>query len=143
MTPLFTSTEEAENAFYEAIAHLDLDAFMQIWSDDEEIVCIHPTGQYLRGEKAIRESWQAIFSGNPRLFIHVARNTRWGNSLLTAHSIVETLHFENEKIPRGSLLVTHVFQRGANGWRLLMRHASMGSEAGTPQTPELAQRILH
>ena len=57
----------------EAIGRGDLDAIMEVWADDEEIVCIHPTGQRLSGASAIRESWQTIFSSNTSLTVHVKR----------------------------------------------------------------------
>ena len=60
MSTIYTSAEEAEDAFYEAIGRGDIDAIMQVWSDEEEIVCIHPTGQRIDGHTAIRESWRAV-----------------------------------------------------------------------------------
>ena len=56
MSTIYTTTEDAEEAFYDAIGRGDLDALMAIWSEDEEIVCIHPTGQRMDGHAAIRES---------------------------------------------------------------------------------------
>jgi hypothetical protein len=47
----FATPEDVETAFYEAIARADLVALMSVWADDEEIVCIHPTGQRLTGPR--------------------------------------------------------------------------------------------
>jgi hypothetical protein len=47
MIVIFATPEDVETAFYEAIARADLGALMSVWADDEEIVCIHPTGQRL------------------------------------------------------------------------------------------------
>ena len=74
MSVIFTSAEEAEEAFYDAIGRADLDALMNVWADDEEIVCIHPTGQCLTGPLAIRESWQGILANNPHLTVRIRRN---------------------------------------------------------------------
>jgi ketosteroid isomerase-like protein len=52
--------EEAEAAFYAALARADLDALMALWADDEEIVCIHPGAPRLIGHAAIRCT-EAIF----------------------------------------------------------------------------------
>ena len=51
MTPFYATAEDAEEAFYEAIARADLDALMAVWSEDEDIVCIHPTGQRMDGTR--------------------------------------------------------------------------------------------
>ena len=124
MSVIFTTAEDAEEAFYEAIGRGDLDALMNVWADDEEIVCIHPTGQRLSGPAAIRDSWRAIFANNPRLTVRVVASVRWKSVMLDVHSVVETLYLAGEATPHGPLLSTNVFQRGANGWRLLSHHTS-------------------
>ena len=147
MSVIYTSAEDAEQAFYEAIGRGDLDALMSVWADDEEIVCIHPTGQRLRGPLAIRDSWRSIFAGNTRLTVHIKRSVCWKGLLIAVHSVVETLYLGDEPTPHGPMLSTNVFQRGANGWRLLSHHASAAADAGgaetgsAPQPPPL--RTLH
>jgi ketosteroid isomerase-like protein len=145
MSVIFTTAEDAEEAFYEAIGRGDLEALMNVWADDDEIVCIHPSGQRLTGPTAIRDSWRAIFANNPRLAVRVVASVRWKSVMLDVHSVVETLYLAGELTPRGPLLTTNVFQRGANGWRLLSHHASAAdgsaetaSDAGTSR-----QRTLH
>ena len=128
MSTIFTSAEEAEDAFYEAIGRGDLDAIMEVWADDEEIVCIHPTGQRLSGASAIRESWQTIFSSNTSLTVHVKRAICWQSAILAVHSVTEVLFLGDEPTPHGPMLSTNVFQRGVNGWRLLSRHTSAAAE---------------
>ncbi len=147
MSVIYTSAEDAEQAFYEAIGRGDLDAMMCVWADDEEIVCIHPTGQRLRGPLAIRDSWRSIFASNSRLTVHLKRSVCWKGLLIAVHSVIETLYLGNEPTPHGPMLSTNVFQRGANGWRLLSHHASAAADTGSaeagsaPQAPPL--RTLH
>ena len=128
MSAIFTTAEDAEEAFYEAIGRGDLEALMNVWADDDEIVCIHPTGQRLTGPTAIRDSWRAIFANNPRLTVRVVASVRWKGVMLDVHSVVETLYLAGEPTPHGPMLSTNVFQRGANGWRLLAHHASAAAE---------------
>ena len=143
MTAIFATAEDAENAFYDAIARADLDALMAVWADDEEIVCIHPTGQRLQGAAAIRESWRGIFAGNPRFSVRVAHGVRWSGMLLAVHNVVETLYAGDATTPQGSLLATNVLQRGAGGWRLLAHHASAAGEDGHDEAGDDAPRTLH
>ena len=128
MSTLFTTAEEAEEAFYDAISRGDLDALMSTWADDEEIVCIHPTGQRMDGLAAIRESWRSIFESNPRFSVHIRSKVRWESLLMSVHSVVETLYLDKDQTTHGPMLSTNVFIRGANGWRLLSRHASAAAE---------------
>ena len=124
MSIIFTTPEDVEEAYYEAIGRGDLEALMGTWAEDEEIICIHPTGQRLVGTMAVRESWRIIFANNPRLTVHLKRTVCWKGVLLAVHSVVETLYLGEETTPHGPMLSTNVFQRGANGWRLLSHHTS-------------------
>lgn len=149
MILVFASPEDVETAFYEAIARADLNGLMNVWADDEEIVCIHPTGQRLTGTAAIRESWRAIFANNPRLTVRLSRVIRWTGMLLAVHNVVETLFIGDERRPHSPMLATNVFQRGASGWRLLCHHSSSAADRNVADPSSggdgqgKAARILH
>ena len=147
MSTIYTSAEEAEDAFYEAIGRGDIDAIMQVWSDEEEIVCIHPTGQRLTGSTAIRESWQTIFSTNANLTVHAQRAICWQSAIIAVHSVTEVLFVGDDPTPHGPVLSTNVFQRSANGWRLISRHTSTGvegsHEAAFGESASSSGRTLH
>ena len=142
MSTIYTSAEEAEDAFYEAIGRGDIDAIMQVWSDEEEIVCIHPTGQRLVGSRAIRESWRNVLANNQRLTVQLQRSVLWKGGLLAVHSVLETLYLGDEPTPHGPMLTTNVFQRGADGWRLISHHTSAAAQ-GNAEPAEAATHTLH
>ncbi len=142
MSPLFTTPEDAEDAFYDAIGRADLDALMGVWADEEEIVCIHPTGQRLVGTRAIRESWRSVLTNNPRLSVRVQRGVVWKGGLLSVHSVFEMLYLGDEPTPHGPMLSTNVFQRGADGWRLIAHHTSSAAE-GNAEASEASTHTLH
>ena len=76
MSDILTSPEDAEEAFYEAISRADLDALMNLWAEDEEIVCIHPGGQPLHGHHLITrgiDRWRVPLPAWHRYHIF----TRW------------------------------------------------------------------
>lgn len=135
--PLFASPEDAEAAFYDAIAKGDLEALMAVWSEDEEVICTHPTGQQLMGLATIRESWRQILTGN-RLQISGSRVTQWQGMLLSVHQTTETLQVGHETT--GPLQATNVFMRGPHGWRLVCRHCSATAESAVSENEH---RVLH
>ncbi len=143
MSVIFISPEEAEDAFYEAIARGDLDALMNIWAEDEEVVCIHPTGQCVTGHAAIRESWRQIFAGNPRFNVRIRRRIQWKGMLIATHSIIEMLCLEGEETAHGPMLSTNVFHRGAHGWRLISRHTSAADDSATDDDADTLTHTLH
>lgn len=134
---LFATPEDVEAAFYEAIARGDLEAMMAVWAEDEEVACIHPTGQHLSGLAAVREGWRQILKPS-RMQIEATVVLKWQGMLMVAHQLVETLRLGHEMA--GPLLVTHVYLRGPHGWRLACRHCSASARSAPP---EMEGRILH
>ena len=141
---LFASPEDVENAFYDALQQGDANALMATWSEDEELVCIHPTGVQLIGLDPIRDSWRSIF-GATKLRVEATMVAHWHGMLLAIHHLVETLYVGDDTNPHGPLHVTHVYSRGAHGWRLVSRHASGATDkpASSDTPPESDHRVLH
>ena len=46
---LLSSPEECEQAFYEALEAGDSEAVVDLWLEDDDVVCIHPGGPRLTG----------------------------------------------------------------------------------------------
>ena len=129
MTPRHHATPEAaEQSFYEAISEGDADRLMGCWSEDDETVCVHPTGVRIEGNPAIGDSWRAIF-GSTRIRVQPELVSHWQSGVLAIHHLTEYLFVGDDPNAHGPLYVTHVFARGANGWRLICRHASAADDA--------------
>ena len=141
---LYSTPDDAESAFYDAIERGDLEAMMATWAEDEDIVCIQPNGQRLAGHAAVRESWRHVFENATRLHVRVSHAIRWSSALMAVHNVLETLYIGDAPTPHGPMLVTNVFVRGANGWRLLSHHASTASEPpAEPPSGNHPPRVLH
>ena len=48
---LLASPDDVEAQFYEALQHGDIDRLMAVWSDDDDIACVHPGGARLSGAR--------------------------------------------------------------------------------------------
>ncbi|HSO41257.1 MAG TPA: nuclear transport factor 2 family protein, partial [Rhodospirillales bacterium] len=55
----------ANEAFYAAFTGRDLEAMEKVWSQRDNITCIHPGWTPLIGREAVMESWRAILT-NPQ-----------------------------------------------------------------------------
>jgi ketosteroid isomerase-like protein len=128
---MFATPLEAEEAFYEALEHADLSRLMQVWADDEDIVCIHPGGLRFVGHKAVEESWQAILASGP-LHIRTMQSVTMQNLASAVRIHVEQVCSSaksNDSFV--SCYATNIFHRGPTGWRMVMHHASAApAEAG-------------
>jgi uncharacterized protein (TIGR02246 family) len=141
---IFPTSQDAENAFYEALEHADLEGMMAVWAEDEEIVCVHPGGPRLCGQDQVRESWAQIFAGGGRARVHVTQQVSISGMMLAVHSVFETFSIPNKPDARlVPVIATNVYLRTAAGWRMIVHHASP-APAQPPAPPRDAPpKILH
>ncbi|OFW37414.1 MAG: hypothetical protein A3J29_10890 [Acidobacteria bacterium RIFCSPLOWO2_12_FULL_67_14b] len=143
---IFPTSQDAENAFYEALERGDLELMMAVWSDDDEIVCVHPAGPRLAGQEQVRASWRQILASGQRLRVQVAQRVTLAGMMLAVHSVHEVITVAGEKRARPPVVVTNVYLRTAAGWRMIVHHASPGPGPGPRPAPDPAPetpKILH
>ncbi len=135
----FATPQDVEAAFYEALERADLEAMMQVWADEEEIVCIHPGGPRLSGYAMVREAWQGVFSGGPRLRVQVTTLSFVANPFTAIHSLIEYVGIKEDSSQQAPVVATNVYVRGPTGWRLVVHHASPVPPDSIAESP----KILH
>ena len=128
----FATAEAAEQAFYDALEKADLVLLMQVWAEDEEIICVHPGGLRLVGHHAVKESWQEILASGG-LHIRHARCVTLNSMMSATHSLIETIIVQGPEGPEQAFcFATNIYHKGPAGWRLVMHHASAApAQAGT------------
>ena len=141
---IFPTAQDAENAFYEALEHGDLEGMMAVWAEDEEIICVHPTGPRLSGQDQVRESWAKIFAGGPRARVRIEQQVAISGMMLAVHSVFEIFSLpekaEGQPVP---IVATNVYLRTAAGWRMIVHHASPAPVQPQPAPADTAPKILH
>lgn len=136
------SAEAVEEAFYDAMRRGDLAAMMALWSDDEEVICIHPSGPRLVGLDAVRASWESILSGGG-MEIRIRGVRAHVGAVLAVHSVIETITVRGSHgTETVECVATNVFVKGPAGWRLLIHHATQGDEGEAPASPP-SGAVLH
>ena len=137
--PFYSTPQDAEAAFYEALERADLEAMMSVWAEDEEIVCVHPTGPRLAGYAMVQESWRQIFASGARMKVQMSNQVYLQGMLLSIHSVHENITLVGEEQVRAPVVATNVYLRGPLGWRMLVHHAS----PAPPEPPADIPKILH
>ena len=140
---IFPTAQDAENAFYEALERSDLEAMMAVWSEDEEIVCVHPAGQRLTGQEQVREAWRQMFAGGPGLRVQITQQVAATGIMVAVHSVHENITVAGEKRPRPPVVATNVYLRTAAGWRMIVHHASPAPGAPAADPAPAGPKILH
>jgi uncharacterized protein (TIGR02246 family) len=123
------SPDDIEQQFYEAMQQGDIDKLMGVWADEDEIVCVHPGGPRLVGPSAIRGSFEAMFANGSvdtrpdkvrRLLLH-------GTAV---HHVIERVSVMTDEGPQTAwVIATNVYMKAAQGWRLVLHHASPGLDS--------------
>lgn len=136
------TADDVEAAFYEAMQAADIERLMACWSDDEEIVCVHPGGPRVVGPAAIRAAFEAIFAnGSIRAWPQQVRRV---DALASAvHNVLERIEMLTPSGPaRAFVLATNVYHKTAQGWRMVAHHASPGSQSEAQEINDVPQ-VLH
>jgi ketosteroid isomerase-like protein len=140
-TRMFPTAQDAENAFYEALERCDLEGMMAVWAEDDDIVCVHPTGPRLTGQAEVRESWAQIFSGGPGARVHISQQVAISGMMLAVHSVHENFSVQGET--RLPIVATNVYLRTAAGWRMIVHHASPAPGQAQSAPRESPPKHLH
>jgi uncharacterized protein (TIGR02246 family) len=125
---LLATPDDVEAQFYEALQQADLNKLMAVWSDDDDIACVHPGGPRVVGHAAIRAAFEAIFA-NGAIPLQPQGVRRLSALGCAVHHLVERIAIVDAKVSRSAwVLATNVYVKTAQGWRMVAHHASPGSE---------------
>lgn len=131
--PIFTTPTDVAIAFYQAFEAKDLDAMMNTWAEDEEIVCVHPAGARMVGYDAVRAGWEQIFAGDAHLSFRLEDVMSIETVGLAMQSAVEHIALGKDGSAHGTAIATNVFMRTPSGWRMVMHHASTAPAVTTSE----------
>jgi ketosteroid isomerase-like protein len=139
--PTLVSADDIELELYEAMRRGDIERLMHVWSDDDEICCIHPGSARLVGAAAIRASFEAMFA-NGTIDAEPHRVRRLESHSSAVHSVLERIRLMT---PEGEqfawVIATNVYLKSSQGWRLVAHHASPGTSAEAQDNAEAASTL--
>ena len=136
------SADEVETAFYEALQTGDIERLMSCWADEDEIVCVHPAGPRMVGQAAIRATFDEMFANG--------RISAWPQQVHRVEALASAVHSVLERVELATrdgsqvafVLATNVYHKTAQGWRMVVHHASPGTPADVREA-HAAVAVLH
>lgn len=137
MSDRFDTPQEAEAAFYRAFERNDLAAMMAVWDEADDVVCVHPMGEALRGAEAVREGWRMILAAEVRMRFGIEPIQVSRVDGLAIHIVKEHIMVPDGK-PVAPMTATNVFRETAQGWRMILHHASP-----SPRMMPGQERMVH
>ena len=139
--PLIGSADDVEVEFYEALRLGDIDRLMALWSDDDEISCVHPGGPRLIGAVAIRAAFDAMFAVGA-IDARPEKVRRLDTHSTAVHSVLERVRVMTPDGERFAWVVaTNVYLKAALGWRMVAHHASPGTASEVQDSAEAASTL--
>ena len=121
--------DDIEQAFYEALHNADIGQLMGCWAEEDEIVCVHPSGPRLVGAGAIRAAFEAMFA-NGSVQAFPERIHKIQSLASEVHHLVERVEVITPQGPQQAwVIATNVFHKTPQGWRLVAHHTSPGTSS--------------
>jgi ketosteroid isomerase-like protein len=140
---LMASVDDVEAQFYDALQRADIEQLMAVWSDDDEVACVHPGGPRIVGHGAVRASFESIFTGGA-IPVRPQQVRRLGNASTSVHHVLERVDIVTaEGTQTAWVLATNVYLKTTHGWRLVLHHASPGSPREAQEIVSDAPSTLH
>lgn len=135
--------DAVEAAFYEALQSADVEKLMACWADEEDILCIHPAGPRLVGAGAIRAAFEAIFAHEGSIHVQPQSIRRVDSRVAAVHNVLEHIEVMTSEGPaQAYVLATNVYHQTPQGWRLVVHHASPGTQDEVQEIYQ-APQVLH
>jgi ketosteroid isomerase-like protein len=141
-TSVSTATDNIkalDDAFYEAFGQLDLDSMGNIWSSSDDITAIQPDFDVpFAGRQAVMNSWQGIFGHNTRVAvigpsdaIQAKGDVAWS---VGSYEFAALRRETGNVVHLPRVLVTKIFHKQGDSWRLVHYHAHIGPAAHVHNT---------
>jgi ketosteroid isomerase-like protein len=121
---LLATPDDTETQFYEALQQGDLARLMAAWSDDDEVVCVHPGGPRVLGHAAVRTAFEAIFAsgGVP---VHVEGVRRLQADGCAVHNVLERIDVRTAQgVRTGRIVPPKLYLKYPLGWSMVAHQTS-------------------
>ena len=116
---------DANASFYEVLESFDLSRMRSLWYQGDGVRCVHPGWEAIDGYEAVIESWDQVFRNTGWMRVtptNVATHRMGEYGLVYCAENITAKH--DDGVGVAVTMATNVFRRTAEGWRMLLHHAS-------------------
>lgn len=129
-----TRVELLNHRFYSCFAQLDIEGMAEIWARSPHVRCVHAGWELVVGYEDVRQSWAEVFMSISEVEfeledvqIQVLGDTAWANFIVYIN--LSDSHGEGFQ---ATVVVTHIFERQDQDWKLVLHHSSNFIEEAEP-----------
>ncbi len=129
---IFEAAADTLNAYYQAVAEVNIDRLMGLWIDEEFVSCIWADGSHLHGLDSIRAGLSIQLEANPVSIEPL--DIRVYDSLGTVvYAIAEAHRPADPAAVPAMVFTTYVMVHERGEWRIAHIHASPMPDAAATQ----------
>ena len=114
----------ANARFYEALASGNFGLMQRLWSDTDDVTCIHPGWGPVIGRDSVMRSWETILQSPPQIACTEPRGFVRGESAYV-------IAYEN--LGESRLIATNLFRLENNEWKIIHHQAGVARPVTTQQ----------
>ena len=131
MNPTFTTPQDAEDAYYDALEEANLPKLLAVWDDSDDISCLLPMQALAQGRAAVTETFAQLLSGGRGIELSVTHLHWIETPEVAIHLVEETAQ---KGAPGGPppmpVYASNIYRKGNRGWHLIVHQ-----NAPTPPPP--------
>lgn len=137
MTQAYTTPQDAEDAYYDALEDGDLGRLLAVWADTDDICCLLPMYPLIQGRKEVEKVYAHLFSHGQGVALSISHLGWIHAGDVAIHQVEETIqHPPPGQTPPPPFYATNIYLKGDDGWRLLA-HQNAPTPAPPPQSQGL------
>ena len=125
---MFSSSKEAETAFYNAFSQGNVEEMKQVWAPEKGIICIHPSGPKLTGPNLVHRSWEWILLPKKARDFKLKNREIYGSDNFQIHTLEENIKIANAVSSYSVVYATNIYRKFQKGWLMVLHHASVAPE---------------
>ena len=115
----FSTPEETEDAYYDALESGDLDGLLAVWDESEDIACSLPMTSLAVGRSAVASVWRGLLDTLKRVDLQT-RHLAWIHADDLAIHLLEELPAGAPGQTAPPVYATNIYRRRADGWRMIL-----------------------
>ena len=124
MTTGFSTPQDAEDAFYDALDEADADGMKAVWDESDDVFCLLPMALLAVGTGPVLEGLRPLLQGQVKINIEV-HHVHWiGLAEIAVHLVEEKVSFPGQPQAQPPVYATNVYRKREGGWRMIAHQNS-------------------
>ncbi len=121
----------------------DINRILACWADDEDVICILPTGERVLGLDGVRHAFGQLLE-HGGIVVEPEQVIKTSSATSAVHSIMQRvrLHTNDGQIEM-YFSATNVYHHTTHGWRMVAHHSSPAMTEIAAAYIDRGPRVLH